>query len=205
MPRKRREAGPSPEALGPFRLQHMAATEVPVQTPTGVRRVTVNAAESPLAWLARRKDRNGQALITPVQLQAGERLRADFTAAMMTPRVTSSWDTSTAARRSGGVTDLHVTDRIIAARRRVGRAMDGVGPEFAGLMLDVCCFLKGLEDVERERTWPPRSAKLVLQLGLDRLARHYGLLTELRGRDHAAVRAWSAETDSAATEGDVVR
>jgi hypothetical protein len=74
----------------------------------------------------------------------------------------------------------------------VRQALDTVGPEFSGLLLDVCCFLKGLEDVERERLWPPRSAKVVLQLGLDRLARHYGFGTEIRGQAHAAIRTWLA-------------
>ena len=85
-----------------------------------------------------------------------------------------------------------MTERIVAARKRVHAAMDSAGPEFAGLLIDVCCFLKGLEDVERERQWPPRSAKLVLQLGLDCLARHYGLRSELRGRENTAMRAWSS-------------
>ena len=82
---------------------------------------------------------------------------------------------------------------MIEARRNVHAALDAVGPEFAGLLVDVCCFLKRLEDIERERTWPLRSAKVVLQLGLERLARHYGYRGEARGRARSAVRTWLAE------------
>ena len=81
---------------------------------------------------------------------------------------------------------------LIAARQRVRGALDAAGPEFAGLMLDVCCFLKRLEDVERERCWPPRTTRIVLQLGLNRLARHYGLESEARGRARGTLRAWRA-------------
>ncbi len=128
----------------------------------------VDEAESPLAWLARRKGRDGRALIEPVQLQAGERLRAEFTRAHMMPRITSNWSASVATGPPGS-SPATFTDTMIGARQRVRTALDAAGPEFAGLLVDVCCFLKRLEEVERERGWPLRSAKIVLQLGLDRL------------------------------------
>ena len=92
-------------------------------------------------------------------------------------------------RRTGGGA-VTFTEAAIAARQRVRHALDAVGPEFTGLLLDVCCFLKRLEDVERERRWPPRSAKVVLQLGLASLARHYGYATEARGNAQAPMRTW---------------
>jgi len=177
-------------AIDPFRAQHLNLARRVIVTPDGHADVMVDEAESPLTWLARRKGRDGQPLIQAVQLQAGERLRGDFTRASLTPRVTSSWDASLAQGRRGQGGTGTFTDAVVAARERLRRALDATGPEFAGLLLDVCCFLKGLEDIERERRWPPRSAKVVVQLGLDRLARHYGLAEQARGRARAPIRTW---------------
>jgi hypothetical protein len=188
----RLEIARSRAEIDPFLGQHLDLAHVELQTETGRAGVNLDAAESPLVWLARRKGRDGRALIEPVQLQAGERLRADFTRAQLMPRITANWSSSVAQDRRAGGGVATFTEAAVAARQRVRQAFDAVGPEFIGLLLDVCCFLKGLEDVERERGWPPRSAKVVLQLALDRLARHYGYAAEARCRGHAAVRTWLA-------------
>jgi hypothetical protein len=181
----------SPE-IDAFRAWHLHLRGHDVATEHGRAAVTVDDNESPLAWLARRKGRDGRALIEAHQLQAGERLRGDFTRAHLMPRTTSNWESPiSSGPRSNGAG--HFTDTMIAARQRVRHALDGAGPEFAGLLLDVCCFLKRLEDVERERAWPARSAKVVLQLALDRLARHYGYAGETRGAARAELRTWLAD------------
>jgi hypothetical protein len=181
----------SNDALGSCRARHLRPRAHKVSTGGGVSTVLVDEAESPLAWLARRQGRNGRALIAPHQFLAGERLRADFTRAQMMPRTTSNWDNPVASGR-GGPTGVTFGDVSLAARQRVRHALQSAGPEFSGLLLDVCCFLKRLEDVERERVWPTRSAKVVLQLALDRLARHYGLSAEAVGKSRGEVRTWLA-------------
>ncbi|GAB1715660.1 MAG: hypothetical protein NTAFB05_07020 [Nitrobacter sp.] len=189
----RRKRNRPAEAVDRFRAQHLALAEREIVTDASVVTVTVNDGESPLAWLARRKGRDGRAMISRDQFAAGERLRADFTRGHLTPRVTSNWSAPTGGRpRGSGAGPCQMTDLIVASRQRVRLALQACGPEFSGLLMDVCCFLRGLEDVERERGWPPRSAKVVLQLALDRLARHYGLTSEGRIEASAHVRTWLA-------------
>jgi hypothetical protein len=177
----------------PFLRQHegIRRREQSHRDPVGA--ILIDEAESPLSWLAKRRGPGGRPLIDAAQFQAGERLRADFTRAGLTPRVTSNWIAPVAqGRRATGASAASFSDAVLAAKERVSRALEAAGPEFCGLLLDVCCFLKGLETVERERHWPPRTAKVVLGLALDRLARHYGIRSELRGPSRSAMRAWQA-------------
>jgi hypothetical protein len=188
------------QGIDRFRAQHLAISRRDIHSSAGRSSVLVDDAESPLAWLARRRGRGGATLIDAAQFEAGERLRADFTFGQLMPRTTSDWSAAVAStRRGSGGGAAEMTEAALAARQRVGRALDAVGPEFAGVLLDVCCFLKGLEDVERERRWPLRSAKVVLQLALDALARHYGYRRQLRGR-RGAMRAWVGDDASLAAQ-----
>ena len=134
-------------------------------------RVTVNLAESPLAWLARRGH------ISPAQLLASERLRADFHHAQLGPRVTMRWDPMPArAGGQGGPPDL--SGGQIAAKRRFEAGVAACGPGLSDIAWRVICQGEGLEAAERALGWPVRAGKLVLQLALDRLVGHYGLDTK---------------------------
>ncbi len=135
---------------------------------------TVNLSESPLGQLMRRKTRTGASFLSLAEFEAGERLRSDYTRGQIMPRLGANWVASVASgRRGGGNGIAELTDSALAARQRVDRAIAVVGPELSGVLIDVCCFLKGLEQVELERGWPVRSAKIVLKTALGVLSRHY--------------------------------
>jgi hypothetical protein len=162
------------------------------------RQASVNADESPIAWLRRRKDRNGEPMISQAQFDAGERLRADFWFAQMTPRTTMNWSVAAPTQRgrrygAGPRSSAEMTDNAVAAAERVRKALAVVGPELSGVLIDVCCHLRGLEDAERSAGWPQRSGKIVLQLALTRLARHYGLERDAKPAGSGAVRHWGSD------------
>jgi hypothetical protein len=180
-----------------FQIQHQTRSARIIEF-EGARRVAiVNERESPLRWLAGRKDKKGVPLLAAFQIEAGERLRADYQFAGLTARVTASWSPTAQIGATGGTPNDAgaVQDQVLAARQRVVRAIAAVGPELSGILVDVCCHLKGLEDAEKTEGWPQRSGKVILQIALTRLARHYGLVSDrqLNERIGRRLRHWGTQ------------
>lgn len=151
----------------------------------------VNLAESPLAWLASRKDKNGNSMLDTAQVRAGERLRSDYDFACLMPTCGPGWrlgEECGSTRHGSARGDL--SDDVIAARQRLEKTLAALEPALATVVVDVCCHLKGLKTVEVERGWPPRSAKVVLQIGLSSLARRYGYAA-VSGPETGPIRSWS--------------
>ncbi len=129
------------------------------------------AAESPVAVLARRRDRDGSAFLNNDLVAAAERLREDFELAQMGPRVTQNWErflTGPAASAEPGL-----PRGSQSARDRVAAALGDLGPGLGDVALRCCCFLEGLETAEQHLGWAARSGKIVLRIALQRLRRHY--------------------------------
>jgi uncharacterized protein DUF6456 len=179
------------------RARARAACAVPSSSPRAAPRIAPpSTRETPLRWLRRRKDKSGRPLLTEAQLQAGEKLAQDYWHAELQPRVTANWSAlapSDRTRRSAPGVGVEMRDAVVAARQRVNRALEAVGPEMAGIVVDVCCHETGLETAERSAGWPCRSGKVVLDIALTTLARHYGLIAPERAAP-ARLRHWG-DTD----------
>ena len=130
----------------------------------GRRSVAVNIAESPLTWLHSRGHLDDR------QFAAGERLRADWERAQLSPNVTMRWSP---VRIRGGDAGLSPTERQVAAKERFDEATAAAGPGLSDILWRVVCAGEGLPDAERALAWPVRSGKLVLKLALDRVATFY--------------------------------
>jgi hypothetical protein len=132
--------------------------------------VTVNLAESPLGWLLAR------GLVTQRQFDAGERLRADWERAQLSPRVTMGWDSAPVARgRGGSGSQPDLSGAQIDAKRRFEDAIASAGPGLADILWRVVCAGEGMRDAETALGWPARAGKLVLTFALDRVAAFYRL------------------------------
>jgi Domain of unknown function (DUF6456) len=151
--------------------------------------------ESPWLMVFKHDPGAGGSAVDKDLVRAGERLRRDYEKAHLAARMTAHYaprggDTA----RHFSLSDNHVatlTDDVFAAREMLHRALDAVGPELSGLLLQICCHAAGLEQAERILALPRRTGKAILVLGLTRLARHYGYKPALRHAGPSRIGHWA--------------
>ena len=161
------------EGADPYSEQHRDWAERNTEVKGSKRRgVRYNATESPLSALSRRKDKNGKPFLSSDLVAAGERLREDFELAQMGPRITQNWEKFLTGGARGDFSGVSGSGGSDAARNRVMTALSDLGPGLGDVVLRCCCFLEGMESVERRMGWSARSGKIVLRIALLRLRSH---------------------------------
>lgn len=166
------------EAPSAFAAQHQLAGQRRITNPTTgeIETIQVNLGESPLGWLSRRRDANGDPLLSSEEVEAGERLREDYELAQIGPKVGQDWRRFLTPVTNGTAgAGRTPSEGPMFARDRVAKALDILGPGLSDAAVRICCFLEGLEATERRMGWSARSGKVVLKLALQRLVDHYGL------------------------------
>lgn len=163
---------PSPPPGAPGRIEGERA----IMEPDG--RITLrraNLGESPIAWLARRKDTEGRPWLSPVEIAAAERLRLDAELAQSGPSMTMRWDALPRTGGSGSSARVEPGDRALAAGRRTALALASIDPRARALVEQVCIRQGSLQLAEQEAGFRRREGKAVLKAGLRWLAVHYGI------------------------------
>lgn len=140
---------------------------------TSVRRA--NLGESPLAWLARRKDARGRPWLDPAEVAAGERLRLEAERALSGSSVTMRWDALPRASAGGPANRAGPGDRALTAGRRLADALAACDPQCRAFVEQVCVHSQTLRLAEQACGLQRRRGKLLLKRGLGALARHYGI------------------------------
>ena len=136
------------------------------------------------------RDRDG--FLQTYHLQASERLLALFERAGLRQRVTMSYDPGRVGR-SGTAGRAEVGDLALDARKRLNHLARRITSDCWNVLADVCLYDKGLQEIEAERRWPRRAAKLVLRIALDQVAAEFGLTEVATGPASGSERHWRPE------------
>lgn len=126
-------------------------------------------------------------------LAAALRLEQLVQRACLSPRLTMSYDPSSVTGRGGGNIAAEISDTAASARGRINALAGALPRDCWDVVFDVCGLGLGLQDIEARRQWPRRSAKLVLRIGLDQLAREFGLAPHVAGAQGSRIDGWSEQ------------
>lgn len=160
------------EAAVEFVPQGAMPMPIRVEDEVGKRTHRYGQVETPVAGLARRRDKEGEPFLDDSLVRAGERLREDYELALMGHLPVMNWDALLwgdgvrPAKKGAGAASGKAFDRVLVALRELG-------PGLGDVVLLCCCQLEGIETAEKRMGWAARSGKVVLRIALERLKRHY--------------------------------
>ncbi|MGJ8526922.1 DUF6456 domain-containing protein [Maritalea sp.] len=117
------------------------------------------------------KGSNGEAaFLSPHHILAANRVSSLVERSQLRPSVTQNLSELSQTKRNSQGNDNDISDMAIDCRTRLADITGRLPKDCAGVVIDICGFDKGLQQVEFERRWPRRSAKLILRMGLEQVA-----------------------------------
>ena len=133
----------------------------------------VRLLDSPMEYLARRKDHEGRPFLERDLIKAGLRLHEEFRLTGCEEQIETYLDDLLCQRRDY---DLPGTPAEQRALEQFRVTLEDLGPGLAEVAVRCCCFEQGLEKTEQIMGWSARSGKIVLRIALQRLKRYYDKL-----------------------------
>ncbi|MCF4097913.1 DUF6456 domain-containing protein [Maritalea mediterranea] len=118
----------------------------------------------------------GGGRLTPDHILVANRLEHLIERAMLTPQITRNYEQlSLSLGQSRGYGSADISDMAADARKQLAQLYQLLPTDCMNVLVDICGFAKGLQEIEASRNWPRRSAKLVVKIGLDQLGAIWGI------------------------------
>lgn len=150
------------------------------------------SGELPDPILRLAKGQQAQPFLLDHHLEAARRLAALFWKARLNQRVTMSYDPTRIGNKAGGAPQGDMALSVAEARGQLNRLALALPQDCWAVLSDVCGYQLGLQDIETQRQWPRRGAKLVLRIALEQLAERWGITARAIGAGQG-VTAWLPE------------
>jgi hypothetical protein len=128
--------------------------------------------------------------LRPHHAEAARRLARLCERARMRQRVTMSYDPARTGGKGAGSAQADLAQSAADARQVLNRLARQLPADCWSVLIDVCGFEKGLQQIEVERSWPRRGAKLVLRIALDQLCAQFGLAPHAQGSERLRMATW---------------
>ncbi len=148
---------------------------------------------APEAVLRLLSGRDAEPFLAPHQVEAARMIVRLFERSRLRQRVTMSYDPARVGGAGARPQQAELAHSAAEARKRLNAIATVLPPDCWSIVENVCGYDKGLQQVETERGWPRRSAKLVLRIGLEQASAVLGLISEGKGPRHGAVTSWISE------------
>ncbi|MCZ4271177.1 DUF6456 domain-containing protein [Maritalea porphyrae] len=143
----------------------------------------VKSANDTIVRLSRKSKGEEQAFLAAHHVLVANRVSALIEKGQLRQSITQNLSVLRQSSQflGNGATDL--SDMAIDCRKRLNQLITQLPKDCAGVVVDICGYDKGLQQVEFERSWPRRSAKLVLRMGLDHAAEFWKIGATAEGQD----------------------
>jgi len=131
--------------------------------------------------LSRKSKGEKEAFLAAHHVLVANRVSALIAKSQLRPSITQNLSVLRQGGKASSSGLIDLSDMAIDCRKRLEQLVLQLPKDCAGVVVDVCGFEKGLQQVEFERSWPRRSAKLVLRMGLDHAAEFWNVAAFAQG------------------------
>lgn len=170
----------TPEARSWLKRQHLELLQEDNHVPQP--KAPILGTNDTIVRLSRASKGEAEAFLLPHHVLVANRVSTLIERSRLRPNITQNLSVLRQPKGSALVGIADLSDMAVDCRKKFTDLISHLPKDCAAVVVDICGFDKGLQQIEFERHWPRRSAKLVLRMGHDHAAEFWNISACAHGR-----------------------